>query len=314
MALTIDSIISGSGTNTVTFQLSGNAANGETGSFVYGASNTIEDTSGNDLVAGSTSVTNNVSAGGYSAEAQAVIDRYTGLNTTQQDALATFVDGMVSAGKWRTKQDFLLMAGLGSQANGLISMKGIAGNASLLGGATPCTWSNTNGFTTTVNDCIVWDSPSNISDQQNIEIGVRTKAHTATNNKCLFGSWETPGADKRVYMKERDTECYLSIMSLGGPYQQVGSLINGNGYYTGRSTGTNNYFVKNGVAGAAQAAGTQSVVPTIPLHIGARNYDSSASEFSDGTQFVFAHYGDDDIDDATYQGLVTDLLTDLGVI
>lgn len=59
-ALTIDSIVSGNGTDTVTFQLSGSASNGETGDFVYSGSNTIEDLSGNALAAGSTAVTNNI--------------------------------------------------------------------------------------------------------------------------------------------------------------------------------------------------------------------------------------------------------------
>jgi hypothetical protein len=58
--VTISSLTSGDGTNTLTFALDTPISNGESGSFVYGATNNIEDTSGNGLVASSTVVTNNV--------------------------------------------------------------------------------------------------------------------------------------------------------------------------------------------------------------------------------------------------------------
>lgn len=58
--LTIDSIISGNGTDTVTYQLSGDADAGDAGDFVYSGSNTVEDLSGNALASGDTAVTNNV--------------------------------------------------------------------------------------------------------------------------------------------------------------------------------------------------------------------------------------------------------------
>jgi len=58
--VTISSLTSGDGTNTLTFALDTPIANGESGSFVYGATNNIEDTSGNGLVTSSTAVTNNV--------------------------------------------------------------------------------------------------------------------------------------------------------------------------------------------------------------------------------------------------------------
>lgn len=60
--LTIDSIVSGDGTDTVTFQLSGDADAGDAGDFVYGGTNTIEDLSGNALASGTTAVTNNIPA------------------------------------------------------------------------------------------------------------------------------------------------------------------------------------------------------------------------------------------------------------
>ena len=46
--------------NEIIFQLSGNAASGNSGNFVYGATNTITDLAGNSLVASSTAVTNNI--------------------------------------------------------------------------------------------------------------------------------------------------------------------------------------------------------------------------------------------------------------
>lgn len=56
------SSVSGSGSNTLTFALSAAIENGDVFTFDFGASNTIEDTSGNALAAGNSSVTNNVAA------------------------------------------------------------------------------------------------------------------------------------------------------------------------------------------------------------------------------------------------------------
>lgn len=61
--VSVSSVTSGSGTDTVTFALDTPIANGETGSFSYDGTNTIDDLAGNSLVAGSTPVTNNVSGG-----------------------------------------------------------------------------------------------------------------------------------------------------------------------------------------------------------------------------------------------------------
>lgn len=61
-AININSF-SGSGTNTLTFVLDTDIANGESGNFVYNGNNTISDSNSNDLVSGTTAITNNVAAG-----------------------------------------------------------------------------------------------------------------------------------------------------------------------------------------------------------------------------------------------------------
>ena len=52
--------VSGSGTNTLTFALDTPVANGESGNFIYGATNTIVDVHEYEVDAGSDAVTNNV--------------------------------------------------------------------------------------------------------------------------------------------------------------------------------------------------------------------------------------------------------------
>jgi hypothetical protein len=52
--------VTGSGTNTLTFALDTNVANGNVGDFVYAGTNTITDAVGNSLAANNTAVTNNV--------------------------------------------------------------------------------------------------------------------------------------------------------------------------------------------------------------------------------------------------------------
>lgn len=59
-AINITSIVSGSGTDTITLGLDANVSNGDTGNFIYGATNTIADLDGNALASGQTVVTNNV--------------------------------------------------------------------------------------------------------------------------------------------------------------------------------------------------------------------------------------------------------------
>lgn len=73
--------VTGSGTNTLTFALDTPVANGEAGNFVYGGTNNIVDSSTNGLVAGSTAVTNNVSA----------IDNPTITSMSVEDGAATSV-------------------------------------------------------------------------------------------------------------------------------------------------------------------------------------------------------------------------------
>lgn len=59
--VSVTAIESGNGTDTVTFTLSANLSYNESGNFVYGGTNTIEDLSGNPLASGSTAVTLNIS-------------------------------------------------------------------------------------------------------------------------------------------------------------------------------------------------------------------------------------------------------------
>lgn len=61
----VSSIASGNGTNTISFALSAPLGDGETGTFIYAVNNTVSDTNGNPLAAGSTAITNNVTSNLY---------------------------------------------------------------------------------------------------------------------------------------------------------------------------------------------------------------------------------------------------------
>ena len=90
-AITIDSIISGDGTDTITLQLSAEVGAGDTGDFIYGGTNTIEDLSGNALASGNTAVTNNASSGIVFTLESALTEGPTNFYT--KSGLNAFTDG-----------------------------------------------------------------------------------------------------------------------------------------------------------------------------------------------------------------------------
>lgn len=129
----------------------------------------------------------------YSAKAQAVINRMSGLTTSQKDAIAAFVDNLDATGDYDYIKDFWMFKGLGSEANSLKGWKGSLGSTD----GSP-TWNNSIGFSfDTTNYVDTGYNPDTHGDtvtSQLISLGVGDNRITSGSSPYLFGS--TGGASE----------------------------------------------------------------------------------------------------------------------
>lgn len=215
----------------------------------------------------------------YSADAQAVFTNIGGtLSTSVKNAIATFVDAEVAAGRWTNYLDVFQLWGtaLGSEAQGLKNWISSSFNAT-----------NTNGVTATVNGYDFLGSPA-------------TQEMTTGYNPTNGTKWTALNAIQGVYVNRNDTTTdQLVILRSSGAnywYQRTASsrldFINGSmngaqtrqivtyasgweqGLWTSKqvlNTGPNFYgqqIYKNGTDLGTAGAGTTTVETNTEILIG----------------------------------------------
>jgi hypothetical protein len=266
-------------------------ANGEVGS----ASLTVKRYEDGVLVATSAAVGGTVDAaagGGYSTEATTVFGRMnTAPPTAYKDAMATFIDSLVTNGIWG-KIDEIQCPALDTSANGLVGWKGVS-NATLVGGVTHTpkvghVHNGTNGYTNT------GFIPSTMGVQYQDTSAFLARLYTSVSVPASIGV-------SGVYPADVNARVNLVFPSDGGNTSMrlntTTSLTftgktayNTNTLYTQYRTASTQYLYQGATESFSGPSGG-GYLSDIALFEGAANTASGANYFHPMTQFIRIYGG-----------------------
>lgn len=157
--------------------------------------------------------------GGFSAEAQEVLDRLTAPEALVQTSIATFVDACVAKGNWDNIDEFVVTC-LDTSANSLIGLRGLQ-NGSLAG--TP-TFTAYEGFDCTTSDYIDTSLiPSSLTQYQQNDAFFTSYQHGNTDaDMAAFGTLDV-GPNRYMFLRKNSTSWRVacnqgstSVTNVGG--------------------------------------------------------------------------------------------------
>ena len=238
---------------------------------------------------------------GFSPEAQAVINRMTGLTNDEKNAIATFVDAEVLNGNYALYDEFWCY-GLTTAANALT-------------GWLTKTATN-NGATKTVNGF----SFDGITDYVDTNFTPSIDAVKFTSSDCLAGAYQ--------YQKIGDGCVFGSFQSAPNRVTQLfnfsinAAAINApigidSGILADNTLAVlsrpDNKLYKNGVS-ANMLSATEAALTSIPFYVGCRNSNGSPANFSGGVISTFIIGAGNGFNHLGHNTNINTLLTSLGAI
>lgn len=239
--------------------------------------------------------------GGFSAEAQAVIDLMTGLTNDEKNFIATYVDAEVSNGNWSSNYDEFWCYGLISEANSLIGWKGL--KTATNGGATK----TANGFSFNGSsdyiDTNFKPSVDGVNFTQNDALAMSYTYDGLGKTAFVFDSFDGTNS-KRTGMRETGFSIngviVADAISLADE-EQIGVVRDGADYY----------LMRDGAVSLSRNT-TSDGLTASNIILGARGdkttafYDGDLSYFVVGSEIGFDH--------SDHFTNLNTLLTSLGVI
>lgn len=237
-------------------------------------------------------------AGGFSPEAQAVINRMTGLTDNEKTYISTFVDAEVANGNWTLIDEFWCF-GLVTAANALV---GWISKTATNNGATK----TANGFSFNgTSDYIDSNYNPNVDSINYVQDDAMIEAYmySTSSEGVLMGAL----AGENVQMRQRTTGQFFN----SGTFNQSVAIQALDLASFSRINSTNVTVRKNGVTEATPAI-VSTGIPTGSFYIGARS-GGTALYFGGvlSTVLIGAAIG---FDHSSHNTNINTLLTSLGVI
>ena len=240
--------------------------------------------------------------GGFSSEAQAVIDRMTGLTGSEESAISSFVDSLVSNGNWALIDEFFCF-GLDTSANALTGW--VAKTAT------------NNGATKTANG-FVFDGTGYIDSNWNpSDDGVNYSLNSAQMSTYLHSHTSGTGIVGLRTNGGHRLEQFTSVISVnsGITWTHGVPLTTQTLWGAVRNDSANIRLFKDGVENSSSATASLAV-PLSPLHvsIGGRNNKGVIDSHITGIISSVMFGGAVGFDHSSYNTNINTLLTSLGAI
>ncbi len=239
---------------------------------------------------------------GFSPEAQAVIDRMTGLTAGEKNAIAVFVDAEVINGNWALIDEFWCF-GLTTEANAL---KGWFAKTATNNGATKVS----TGF-----------SFNGTTDYVDSNFNLNTDGVKYTLNDALLGCYLYEHTVDGMMFGARSGSDFARMHTVG-----TAMIVNSDGNRSGldtenrelsviiRDSSTNTDHYIDGVLAASPATQTSTAIPNNNNYIGCYNNQGSPDIFLNGIISSFIVGSAIGFDHSSHNTNLNALLTSLGVI